>query len=142
MRKYQWQRNNNQNESDILHNQFTKYLVTAVQRRKWDYINQQSRTVSIDNSLVLVLAEEMFCVDHYFLNELPALEDLENDNLIRALKGISEKERYVFLSHVLEEKSFEELAEELNLSYKGAAAMYYRSIQKIKNKIGGEGNEF
>lgn len=38
------------------------------------------------------------------------------------LPKISEKERYVFLAHVLDEKSFEELAEELHMGYKGVAA--------------------
>jgi len=55
--------------------------------------------------------------------------------LICALKQISEREKHVFLGRVLEEKSFEELAEELGLSYKGAAALYYRSIKKIKDKM-------
>ena len=136
MRKYQWQRNNGQEEADILHNQFTKYLVTAAQRRKWDYLNQQSRDVCIDNILVSAVREELFYMDCYFLHELPILEDLENDELIHALKEISERERYVFLTHVLEGKSFDELAAELNLSYKGAAAIYYRSIQKIKRILG------
>jgi len=135
MGKYQWQHNNGQGEADILQNQFTKYLVTAVQRRKWEYMNQQSRTVCIDSILISTLTEEMFHMDNYFLHELPMFDYLENDELIRALKKIGERERYVFLSHVLEEKRFDELAVELNLSYKGVAAIYYRSILKIKNAI-------
>lgn len=35
----------------------------------------------------------------------------------------------------LDEKSFEELAAELGLGYKGAAVIYYRAIQKIKNRM-------
>lgn len=137
MKNYQWQRNNGQEDSDILHNQFTKYLVAAVQRRRWDYINHQTKKACIDNILISQLIEELFQVDHYFLNEHSVLEYLENEELIHAINKISTRERYVFLSHVLEEKNFSELAKELNLSYKGVAAIYYRTIQKVKSKIKG-----
>lgn len=40
-----------------------------------------------------------------------------------------------FFSHVLDEKGFEELAKELHLGYKGVAAIYYRTVRKIKNKM-------
>lgn len=38
----------------------------------------------------------------------------------------------------LDERSLDELAAELGLSYKGFAAIYYRAIQKIKKKMKGE----
>ena len=57
---------------------------------------------------------------------------LENDVLLYALKEISERERHIFLSRVLDEKSFELLADELGLGYKGVTAIYYRAIHKIK----------
>lgn len=67
--------------------------------------------------------------------ELPLLLQLENDSLLYALKEINERERHVFLSRILDEKSFEVLAAELGLSYKGVAAIYYRAIAKIKKKM-------
>ena len=66
---------------------------------------------------------------------LPLLTRLENAALVFALEQLGEKELHVFLAHVLDEKSFEDLGNELGLSYKGAAAVYYRAIRKIKNKM-------
>ena len=133
-----WKRNNGQGEADILHNIFTKYLVTAVQRRKWDHVNQQIRDLSIDNLMLASLPEEIFLSENIVFYELPVLESLEDNSLFYALKHISERERYIFFSRVLENKSFDEMAAELDLSYKGVAAIYYRSIQKIKKYMKGK----
>lgn len=38
-----WQKNNGKSETEILQNQFTAYLATAVQRRRNDYIQQMNR---------------------------------------------------------------------------------------------------
>ena len=43
---------------------------------------------------------------------------------------------------LLEDKGFEELATELGITYKGAAAVYYRALQKIKKKIGEDRDGF
>lgn len=40
-----------------------------------------------------------------------------------------------FFARVLDERSFESLAEEMGLGYKGVTAIYYRTIQKIKKKM-------
>lgn len=61
---------------------------------------------------------------------------LEDSALLHALKELSERERYIFLERVLDGKSFEMLAEEMGLGYKGVTAVYYRTIQKIKRKMG------
>lgn len=50
-------------------------------------------------------------------------------------KSINEKERYVILARVIEEKGFDKIAAELGIGYKGAAAMYYRAIKKLKNML-------
>lgn len=47
----------------------------------------------------------------------------------------------IFLSRALEERSFAELADEFHIGYKGVAAIYYRTIQRIKKKWRND-NEF
>lgn len=61
----------------------------------------------------------------------------ETDALTCALKKLNERERYVVLSRVLEEKSFEEIADKLGMKYKGVAAIYYRTIAQLRNILGG-----
>ena len=44
-----WQRNNGKSETEIIQNQFTAYLTTAVQRRRHDYIQQQDRRLQMES---------------------------------------------------------------------------------------------
>ena len=48
------------------------------------------------------------------------------------MQTIKEKERYVVLARILDEKGFDEIADELGIGYKGVAAIYYRAIRKLK----------
>lgn len=75
-------------------------------------------------------------------DKLPLFMHLENESLFFAGKALYEKELYVFLERVLNEVSFDELATELGLSYKGVAAIYYRTIHEIKKLWKRWTNEF
>ena len=39
-------------------------------------------------------------------------------------------------------QNIDTIAEELGMSYKGAAAIYYRALHKLKHLLGGDRNEF
>lgn len=57
---------------------------------------------------------------------------IEADALSAALRAISDRECHILLARVIDEKSFEVIATELGLSYKGAASIYYRTIAKLR----------
>ena len=69
------------------------------------------------------------------MNTIPLHMQLENDRLVEVLFALSERDKYIFLQRALGEKSFEMLAKEFELSYKGVAAVYYRTMQKIRKAI-------
>ena len=89
-----WQRNNGQSEAEKLQNRFTSYLVTAVNRRRKDYMNQRSRRICMES----YLEDEAWYLefDKQLHSNLPLLLQLENDALVSALKQITERERHVF----------------------------------------------
>ena len=129
-----WQKNNGKSETEILQNQFTAYLATAVQRRRNDYIQQMNRrqqTESLTDGFPFM--PECSIEQDMFLG-LPILMQLEDSALLHALKELSERERYIFLARALDRKSFDVLAEEMGLGYKGVSAVYYRTVQKIRKK--------
>ena len=64
--------------------------------------------------------------------EQPVLDSLM---LAQALGQISDRERYIFFARALEKRSFDDLAAELGIGYKGVAAVYYRAIQKLKKEL-------
>jgi RNA polymerase sigma factor (sigma-70 family) len=130
-----WQKNNGKSETEILQNQFTAYLATAVQHRRGEYIQQISRQQQTEFVTEVIEDSQKEDVEKDMLSELPLSMQLEDSALIHALKEVNDRERHIFFARVLDERSFESLAEEMGLGYKGVAAIYYRTIQKIKKKI-------
>lgn len=136
------QKNNGKSESEILQNLFTAYLATAVQRRRNDYIRQAIQLQQAENPMSDLWYEREEEAEGGMLLGLPLSMQLEDSALLHALKGINERERHVFLARVLDERSFESLAEEMGLGYKGVATIYYRTVGKIKKKMKELRNEF
>ena len=122
--KAMWQRNNGQAEDDLQF-RFTAYLVSAVKRRRKDYLIQLYKRSSIESTVEVVL------------DRLPLMDVIENGALLEALQKLNERERQIFLARTLEEEDFETLGAKFGLSYKGVAALYYRTIQKIRKSIEG-----
>ena len=130
-----WHKNNVKSETEIMQNRFTAYLATAVQRRRNDYIQQLDRRRQIESLTEDFLFMPECSIEQDMFLGLPILMQLEDSVLLQALKELSERERYIFLARVLDGKSFETLAEETELGYKGVTAVYYRTAQKIRRKM-------
>ena len=130
-----WHKNNGKSETEIMQNRFTAYLATAVQRRRNDYIQQMDRRRQIESLTEDFLFMPECSIEQDMFLGLPILMQLEDSVLLQALKELSERERYIFLARVLDGKSFETLAEETELGYKGVTAVYYRTAQKIRRKM-------
>ena len=128
-----WQRNNGQAEDDLQF-RFTAYLVSAVKHRRKDYLIQLYKRSSIESTVEVVYESEPSS-EEVVLDKLPLMDVIENGALLEALQKLNERERQIFLARTLEEEDFETLGVKFELSYKGAAALYYRTIQKIRKSI-------
>lgn len=133
-----WYRNEGLEPDEILQNKFTAYVATAVQRKKAAYIDAAMKSLQASQLIEEIIEDCSFDLDAEALIEVPLYMKLQNEKLFSALSELTERERYVFFNRALDEMSLEELACKLNLSYKGVAAVYYRTIQKIKKKMKGE----
>ena len=130
--------NDGQSTDDILQNQFTAYLVTAVKRRKAYYIRKKAQRRQAESPLELHDFDVLLQADTDLLTGLALLEQIENPMLHLALMQARERERYIFLTRILEERSFADLAEELGISYKATTHSYYRFIERIRKMMGGD----
>lgn len=130
--------NDGKSADDILQNQFTAYLVTAVKRRKALYARKKAQRQQTEGSLELYDFELSAQADTDLLTGLALLEQIENPRLYLALQEARERERYIFLTRILEERSFSELAEELGISYKATTHSYYRFIERLRKLMGGD----
>ena len=133
-----WQRNEGHEQDEILQNKFTAYLLAAVQRRKAQYIDNLMKAQQITTLIEETSMDNTFDLEQEALQGIPLYMRLQNEKLFWSLSTLTERERYVFFNRALDERSLDELAAELGLSYKGVAAIYYRAIQKIKKKMKGE----
>lgn len=132
-----WHRNEGQDNGDVLQNKFTAYLLSAVKRRRALYIDTALRNQKLTEMIELAVTDDTFDFESEFSPDAPLYMIIQNEKLYQALFELSERERYVFFNRVLEEKSLDELAAELGLSYKGAAAVYYRAVERIRKKMRG-----
>jgi len=125
-----YKRNDGLTGDQILQNQFTAFLNTALCNTRKAYLRGKYRR-----------CKREYITDEFFLCPYDG-EYIESAvdyaELYAALSAIREKERRVFFARVLDEKGFDEIARELGLSYKGAAAIYYRTIAKLRVLLGGE----
>ena len=128
-------RNDGSDEINAVQNQFTAYLTKALRNARAQYIRNRVRRLQIE--LAIDEREYLAASDE---NQMEKLTDVED--LLAALKNIKEKERYVLLARVVEEKGFDTIAKELGMSYKGAAAIYYRTIEEGRRIMGGDKDEF
>lgn len=131
--------NNGQGESNILQNQFTRYLKTSIQRRKVDLYHERNRVYShecFDDSWEDTPG--LITEDIYFNSSA----QFDTIGLEQVLRQVGARNRYIFLAHVLDERTFSELAEELGLGYKGVTAAYYRVVRKIRDVLRGDEHEF
>lgn len=132
-------RNDGNDPINAVQNRFTAYLSQAVSRQKAQYIKKKDRKADMECGIDPVEHENLWPEEVDMLAGLPPLAQVENQRLLRALVGLTERERYILLTHVLDEREFSDLSAELGLGYKGVAAAYYRAIQKIKKEMRGDG---
>lgn len=132
-----WNDHDEKVKDDILKNCFTAYIASAVQHRRIDYIKQLERRQEINGYMEKIYYPASFDLEETALKDLPFTMKLENEALLEVFLQLEERERYVLLKRILYETSLEDLANELGLSYKGAAAVYYRAVKKIRKRMGG-----
>lgn len=125
-------RNNGTADYEILQNRFTSFVCTSMSRARINYLKKESARTSHTYDM----DKEKFALIPDGSDFVSGLCD--SDSLAYALKQIDERERFVILARVLEEKSFEEIADKLGLKYKGVAAIYYRGIAKLRDILKGE----
>ena len=126
-----WHRNSGHQPDEILQNQFTAYLKKALYNRKLRYIARKHRIAFTEVDL-----EFAFSVPDSAYSHLQSVADREL--LEQALQSLKEKERYILLSRILDEKHFAQIADELGMSYRAVTSLYYRVLQKLKTFIEGD----
>lgn len=124
-------RNNGSTEQEKLQNRFTALVTVSMSRARINYLKKESARAH----RIYEMEDDKFALipdNDDFVSKLS-----DSDALSFALKQLEDRERYVLIARVLQERSFEDIADELGLQYKGVAAIYYRTTAKLRNILGG-----
>lgn len=122
-------------------NQFTAYLLAAIRNYKRTYLKKYTDTMLLEQSLERYTEASELSDEPDLFSGLPLAQQLENGRLLAALQHLGERERYIFLSKVLDEKSLSEIARTLGITYGAAAMSYHRTIKRLRDAAGGENRE-
>lgn len=125
------QHNDDQNEAFTLQNRFTAYLLTALKRKKRDYMKKQ---VQLDDHELPTDFQCRQFTDHS-VRAVAGTAQIEDDALMQALGRLTARERHILFARVLGDCEYDELARSLNLRYNGVASAYHRIIKKLKDAL-------
>lgn len=119
--------------SNAVQNRFTAYLITAIHRKKADYLEKIKRIQTYE---LMPNTDQVFeSGGIYHDNVMDTWGGFQNDALEAALKRLSVREQYVVFARVIGMRGFAEIGSKLGIEYQGVAAVYYRAIRKIKGFV-------
>ena len=136
-----WKKYEDQTRDEVLQNRFTAYLTSAVSRRRAEYIDKLIQLQNQLNFNSANIVDKNFDVEEEVLKSFPLHLQIQNEDLFLSIAELSEQERYIFFNRALGELSLNEMAAELGINYKTVAAVYYRTVQKLKKRMQGGNNE-
>lgn len=114
-------------------------MVIALHHAKYKIIAERIRYQKFESAVALTYLLDAEMAQSFNNNENSSCAEqieFQNDRLEKAIESLSEKERFVLFNRAIAERSFDEIADDLNLHYKGVAAIYYRAMQKIRKEMG------
>lgn len=132
-------------QEEISWRQFNKYVKTALIRKRKDYLQKKARireheTPQDPETILLYKWDRRNDRDFeaLFQDDTDILTlDIENKRLQQALNCLNQREYYVVITYTLKRRTLIQLAEDLGIKYKSAAAVYYRAIDKLRREMVG-----
>lgn len=123
-------RNDGTSKEDICQNQFTAYVVLAVKRKRQAYIKKKIRDKEKQTKTEKELSKRGIEGDDVWIGL-----EIQNEELVDAMQQLKPKEHVIVVEYVLKRKSFREIAQEMKLTERTVASLYYRSIKKLRTKM-------
>ena len=123
-------RNSGKSKEDICQNQFTAYVLLAVKRKRHAYIKKKIRDKEKHTKTEKELSKRGLEGDDVWIGL-----KIQNEELVDAMQQLKPKEHVIVVEYVLKRKSFREIAQEMKLTERTVASLYYRSIKKLRTKM-------
>lgn len=132
-------------QEEISWRQFNKYVKIALIRKRREYIAKianikEHETLQDPETITQYKWDRLDNGDfeELFQEEADILAvDIENKRLQQALNCLNQREYYAVITYTLKRRTLIQLAEDLGMKYKSAAAVYYRAMDKLRREMVG-----
>ena len=105
-------------------------MVLAVKRKRQAYIKKKIRDKEKQTKTEKELSKLGIEGDDVWIGL-----EIQNEELVDAMQQLKSKEHVIVVEYVLKRKSFREIAQEMKLTERTVASLYYRSIKKLRTKM-------
>lgn len=102
----------------------------AVKRKRHAYIKKKIRDKEKQTKTEKELSKRGIEGDDVWIGL-----EIQNEELVDAMQQLKPKEHVIVVEYVLKRKSFREIAQEMKLTERTVASLYYRSIKKLRTKM-------
>lgn len=127
-------------KDDIVFARYISYMRTALLHKRIDYLKHKKYLLDKEISMSNKEWEKLFNTDNFeysFLNE----EKCKNEELVKALKQLTEKQRKVIIQYYYKNKKLKEIAKEMNKDESTVRKLKDRAIEKLRNYLEVENEE-
>lgn len=127
-------------KDDIVFARYISYMRTALLHKRIDYLKHKKYLLDKEISMSNKEWEKLFNTDNFeysFLNE----EKCKNEELVKGLKQLTEKQRKVIIQYYYKNKKLKEIAKEMNKDESTVRKLKDRAIEKLRNYLEVENEE-
>ena len=122
-------------ESDIKQNRITAYLVTALQRKRWEYL---SRLHEIQRNELSSAGGDMGELRNKAESPFMGIEGVQtgNERLDEILDQFNGRDLQILIGLLVLNSDYDTLAAKLGISKSAAYTAYHRMMQRIRRELG------
>lgn len=127
-------------KDDIVFARYISYMRTALLHKRIDYLKHKKYLLDKEISMSNKEWEKLFNTDNFeysFLNE----EKCKNEELVKGLKQLTEKQRKVIIQYYYKNKKLKEIAKDTNKDESTVRKLKDRAIEKLRNYLEVENEE-
>ena len=121
-------------KDDIVFARYISYMRTALLHKRIDYLKHKKYLLDKEISMSNKEWEKLFNTDNFeysFLNE----EKCKNEELVKGLKQLTEKQRKVIIQYYYKNKKLKEIAKDMNKDESAVRKLKDRAIEKLRNYL-------
>ena len=127
-------------KDDIVFARYISYMRTALLHKRIDYLKHKKYLLDKEISMSNKEWEKLFNTDNFeysFLNE----EKCKNEELVKGLKQLTEKQIKVIIQYYYKNKKLKEIAKDMNKDESTVRKLKDRAIEKLRNYLEVENEE-